>query len=143
MTNAIVSKTIFIKASRETVWTFLVDKDRLGDWYHPAKRDLTLGEDYALVEKGGTLEKCVIWGRVLEMKPPERLVTTFNIAPFNGAETVVTWLLQEVAGGSRLTLTHEGIAEASGDSAMEMLEFLEKGWESHLQCMWQAVTKLD
>jgi len=73
-----------------------------------------------------------IWGKVLLMEVPNKLVYTFIIAPFKGAETVVTWVLEEAAGGTRLTLTHEGIAEASGDGALQLLQALDKGWDEHL-----------
>ncbi|NOX70964.1 MAG: SRPBCC domain-containing protein [Gammaproteobacteria bacterium] len=44
----------------------------------------------------------------------------------------VTWLLQEVPGGTRLTLQHEGIEAAAGDMALPLLMALDVGWDAHL-----------
>jgi len=127
-----ISKSVFFNASPETVWEFLVDKDKLGVWYHPAKANLELGEDYVLLEGDGSGGmKKIVWGRVLEMDKWAKLVTTFCIAPFDGKETTVTWIINEVAGGTRLSLTHEGIAEATGSSVIKFLTALDDGWDKH------------
>ncbi|CTQ55596.1 hypothetical protein LP7551_04139 [Roseibium album] len=136
-----ITRVVFIKASRETVWSYLVDKDKLGEWYHPAERDLAIDKDYALFEESSEDHKQIIWGRVLEMNRPQLLITTFNIAPFNGIETKLTWVLKEAAGGSRVSLTHEGIAKASGEAAMEMLLFLKVGWDNHLEKLQRAIVE--
>jgi uncharacterized protein YndB with AHSA1/START domain len=65
------------------------------------------------------------------MHEPQRLVTTFCIEPFGESETLLTWTLQPVANGTRLTLVHEGIADASGDAVMQMLMALDAGWDEH------------
>lgn len=46
--NTTITKTVFFNASRETVWSFLTDKDKLGQWYHPAESNLVLNQDYRL-----------------------------------------------------------------------------------------------
>ena len=127
-----MTKSVFLKASCETVWAFLTDKDKLGEWYYPAEADLTLGQEYCLYRVDETDKKIPqITGRVLEIEIYKKLVTTFIIEPFKGNETVVTWELNEVAGGTRLLLTHEGIVEASGEAALHLLTALDKGWDEH------------
>lgn len=139
MNTTTITKSVFFNASRETVWAFLTDKDKLGEWYHPAETDLTEGEDYNLYRVDETDKKIVqISGRVLEMNAPSKLVTTFVIDPFNGNETTVTWILDEAAGGTRLLLTHEGVAEATGEAAMHLLTALDKGWDEHLSDLRKA-----
>jgi len=39
MNTTTITKSIFFNAPRETVWAFLTDKDKLGEWYHPAEAD--------------------------------------------------------------------------------------------------------
>ncbi|MEP3280275.1 MAG: SRPBCC domain-containing protein [Stappiaceae bacterium] len=133
-----ISKTVFFNAGRETVWAFLTDKDKLGAWYHPARADLKQGEKYELIKKTDDSGQPIIWGKVLTMDPPSKLVTTFVIGPFDGAETTVTWILEEAAGGTRLSLTHEGIAEATGPAAMQLLMALDDGWDEHLGSLRKA-----
>ena len=133
MSNSAIVKTIFLKADAETVWRFLTDKDKLGEWFHSADCDLAAGSDYVLkgpADDGSEVRKC--WGSVLELKRAEKLVYTFTIGPLGGAMTTVTWLLQEVHGGTRLTLHHEGIGVAAGDAALPLLMALDAGWDAHL-----------
>lgn len=133
MSDSTIVKTIFLKADAETVWAFLTDKDKLGEWFHPADSDLAAGGDYVLrgqADDGSEARKC--WGSVLESTRPEKLVYTFTIEPLGGAMTTVTWLLQEVQGGTRLMLQHEGVDAAAGDMALPLLMALDTGWDAHL-----------
>ena len=128
-----ILKTIFINASPETVWQYLTDKTKLGTWFHPAREDLAPGRDYALVGSGGDREAgAIIWGRVLAMEPHRFLSYTFLIPPFDGRETIVSWSLEEVLDGTRLSMTHEGIAAAAGDTPLPLLLALDEGWDKHL-----------
>lgn len=133
MSDSTIVKTIFLKADAETVWGFLTDKDKLGEWFHHADSDLAEGSDYVLKDRaddGSELRKC--WGTVIESKRAEKLTYTFTIEPLGGAMTTVTWLLQEVYGGTRLTLHHEGIGAAAGDTALPLIMALDAGWDTHL-----------
>ncbi|MEO1089978.1 MAG: metalloregulator ArsR/SmtB family transcription factor [Pseudomonadota bacterium] len=132
MTDSI-TKTVFFDAAPELVWTYLTDREKLGRWYHPARADLVAGNDYELfrTRDDGETER-LIWGRVLEAEAPRRLVQTFVIGLFQGAETTVTWSLEAVAGGTRLTLRHDGAAAAAADAPMTMLRSLDRGWDEHL-----------
>ncbi len=134
-----IRKTVFFQASRKTVWAFLTEKDKLAQWFHPPEEDLTAGTDYALIrsKEDGSKSK-LIWGRVLTMEAPEKLVYSFIIEPFNGAETIVTWTLEEAVGGTRLSLVHEGVAEAAGEATMRMLLSLDAGWDEHLESLRKA-----
>lgn len=129
-------KTVMFQAPRERIWAYLTEKDKLGLWYNPATGDLRVGEEYTLLDPG---DKPLVWGRVLEMDPPARLVTSFCIAAFEGRESTVAWELAQVAGGTLLTLTHEGIVEAAGEAALPLLGALDKGWDGHLAGLRQAV----
>lgn len=138
MTTAI-TKTVFFNATRETVWDYLTDKDKLGEWYHPAIENLAANSAYKLYKKDTDPQgDAIIWGDVKEMQAPAKLVTTFCISPFGGKETVVTWVLEDAAGGTRLTVTHEGISEAMGDAALGLLQALDKGWDEHFQQLREA-----
>jgi len=138
-TPTTISKTVFFNAPRETVWAFLTRKEKLAQWFHPSDTDLAKGSDYRLyrlADNGAKIPQ--IWGRVLTMEAPELLVYTFMIEPLGSAETTVTWLLEEAAGGTRLSLTHEGIAEAAGAAALGLLQALDHGWDEHLDRLRKA-----
>lgn len=139
MSDATITKTVFFAASRETVWSFLTDQDKLAQWFHPADADLVEGQDYALVgkaEDGSTVKQC--WGNVVQMDPPASLVYSFTIKPLAGKMTTVSWLLEEAHGGTKLTLKHEGIGAVAGDSALGLLMALDEGWDKHLGSLRSA-----
>lgn len=124
-------KTVMFSASRETIWAFLTDKDKLGIWFHPAEANLQEGKDFALLgtNHDGSSDK-ICWGTVLEMDPPAKLIYTFTVKPLGGTMTTVTWTLEEVHGGTKLTLEHEGF-DAAGDSALGLLKSIDAGWDKH------------
>lgn len=140
MTTTTITKTVFFAAPRETVWAFITQKDKLALWFHPADADLAEGKDYALIrpnDAGGVDKQC--WGHVNLMDAPQKLVTTFTVKPLNGAMTTVTWELEESAGGTRLTLTHEGIEAAAGAHALGLLTALDAGWDAHFSDLRKSV----
>ncbi|MEO1249601.1 MAG: SRPBCC domain-containing protein [Pseudomonadota bacterium] len=127
-----ITKTVFLDAPREVVWSYLTEKDKLAQWFHPADADLAPGKAYALLEKtpqGPGKPQC--WGKTQTMEPPSLLVYSFTVGPLNGAMTTVTWRLEEVSGGTRLTLTHDGVADAAGQGALPLLMALDAGWDEH------------
>lgn len=136
-----ISKTYFFAATRETVWSFLTEKDKLAQWFHPATSDLVEGEDYALIEKDDDgSEGKVCWGTVLTMEKPSSLVYTFTVGPLNGAMTTVTWTLEEIQNGTRLTLRHEGVEKAAGETAIGLLTALDKGWDAHIDSLRDKIS---
>lgn len=139
MTDATITKSAFFSASRETVWSFLTEREKLALWFHPAEADLAEGEEYALIQKaddGTTTKQC--WGTVLQMDRPSHLVYSFTIKALGGAMTTVSWTLEEVHGGTKLSLKHEGIGAAAGDAAMGLLMALDAGWDKHLASLRSA-----
>ncbi len=135
-----ITKTVFLKAPRETVWAFLTEKEKLATWFHPPEDDLAEGRDYALMgdeRDGGRTRQC--WGTVQHWDPPAKLVWSFTVKPLNGAMTTVTWLLDDVPGGTRLTLRHEGVGVA-GEAALGLLTALDKGWDGFFARLREAAT---
>lgn len=135
MTTTTINKSIFIAASRETVWDYLTDKDKLGEWFHPAESNLVEGKPYALLEDVADSSSKMCWGEVLSAKEPSFLSYTFTIKPLGGAMTTVNWTLEEASGGTRITLSHEGVGEAAGEAALGLLMALDEGWDKHLSAL--------
>jgi len=52
----------------------------------------------------------VLEGEYLEVDPPRKLVHTWHMSGMPGVPTVVTYLLEPVGTGTRITLRHEGFA---------------------------------
>ena len=128
MTDTTITKSVILTAPRETVWQYLTDRKKLGDWFFEAEADLKTGQDYALFEtKPDGSTETMVWGNIVEMSPPQKLVYTFTFKPLGGAMTTVTWQLQDVQGGTKLSLTHSGIEAAAGEAAMNLLVALDVG----------------
>lgn len=130
MSDTTLRKTIFLKATPEQVWAFLTDPEKLALWFHKPKSPLAIGA-YAMfgTDSGDKL----IWGDVLVSDPFNALEYTFTIAPMGGAISTVKWSLAQVAGGTRLSLIHEGLP--AGEDAFGLTLALDKGWDDHLTRM--------
>ena len=139
MSNTTITKTVFFKAPPETVWAFLTEKEKLATWFHPADNDLVEGNDYALMEtsESGIPER-VCWGTVLKMIPPKTLEYTFTVKPMNGLMTTVFWTLEEVQGGTKLSMSHKGVGE-NGEATLGLLNALDAGWDEHFKALRTAV----
>lgn len=130
MTATTITKTVFLDAPRHVVWDFLTKREKLARWFHPAEEDLVEGADFSLLDQRSEMSR-ICWGTVLEMRPHESLVYTFTVKSLNGAMTTVRWTLKEAAGGTQLTLVHEGIEQAAGEAAFMLLSALDSGWDEH------------
>ena len=126
-----IVKTLYLKAPPEHVWKFLTQADQLALWFHRGGGDLDAGGDYLIVTNSyGKDGERLIWGKVLEMKKPERLVHSFTHDYLKGVETTCTWTLEAVKGGTFLTLVHEGWDGAEDPFAA--VTDHDKGWDQHL-----------
>lgn len=130
MTNTILQKSIYLKATPAQVWAYLTDPAKLAIWFHKPTTALIQGS-YEMfgAESGDKL----MWGEVTVAEPFARLEYTFTIAPMGGAVSTVRWKLEEVAGGTRLSLRHEGLPQ--GEDAFGLTLALDKGWDDHLARM--------
>ena len=72
----------------------------------------------------------LIWGEILFAEPFTRLEYTFEVAPMHGHSSTVKWRLEEVPGGTKLSLRHEGLPQ--GEEAFGLTLALDKGWDEHL-----------
>lgn len=128
MTEAVMVKTIYLQAPPEKVWRHLTDKELLARWFHETDRDLTDKVSFQYLSFHYDKEdRKLMWGDVIELDPPKKLVHTFTHQWLEGVVTTVTWDLLGVAGGTQLTMTHAGITKFSE------LTGHDKGWDEHFQ----------
>ncbi|MEO0608698.1 MAG: SRPBCC domain-containing protein [Pseudomonadota bacterium] len=126
MRDAVMIKTIYLKASPEKVWRHLTEKDLLARWFHETDKDLTAGAAFQYLSFDlDKDDRKLMWGDVLEVDAPHRLVHTFTHKWLEGLVTKVTWELLALEGGTQLTMTHSGLPKF-GDLADH-----DKGWDEH------------
>ncbi|MGB7335015.1 MAG: SRPBCC domain-containing protein [Salaquimonas sp.] len=138
MSETSITKTVFFKASRKTVWEFLTDKDKLGEWFHPAENNLSDGNEYALMGKaddGGPKKIC--WGEVTAWNPYSELAYSFTVGPMGGVLSQVHWKLEEVGAGTRLILEHTNLATT--DDAFGIVMAFDAGWDRHFASLRESL----
>lgn len=128
MTDTTIRKSIFLAATKEKVWNHLTDATLLGAWFHPADKNLEEGQPFTLHSQKDGDRMC--WGNVEKASPHDFLKWAFTVGPLNGVMTSVEWTLESLAGGTRLTLVHEGLP--AGGDAFGLLTALDKGWHGYL-----------
>ncbi|MFT7146417.1 MAG: hypothetical protein ACJASZ_001295 [Yoonia sp.] len=127
MTDTILRKSIYLKATPAQVWAYLTDPAKLALWFHAPKTPLVKGP-YEMfgAESGDKL----MWGTILVAEPFSRLEYTFTIAPLGDKKSTVKWTIKDVPGGTNLSLRHEGLPQ--GQDAFGLTQSLDKGWDEHL-----------
>ena len=105
---------VLINAPIETVWSELVNTTSPrpffwnGSWDTP---EFTSGNPYRISASDGKMIPVI--GRILEMDPPRRLVTSFRLTNLPDAASTVIYELTEKNGGTEFTLVTENIVVGS------------------------------
>ncbi|AXI41725.1 SRPBCC domain-containing protein [Sulfitobacter sp. SK011] len=131
MTDTTIRKSIYLQASREVVWDYLTQPDKLATWFHAPKTPLAEGK--ALEMFGTESGDKLIWGDVKVARAPEYLEYSFTVKPMGDAVSTVKWTLETVAGGTKLSLEHVGLPQ--GTDAFGLTLALDKGWDDHISRM--------
>jgi uncharacterized protein YndB with AHSA1/START domain/uncharacterized protein YciI len=128
--DGVVLARIEIAAPPERVWK-AISTDELAKWwgsdemYRTTKHtvDLRAGGAYLSEGKGADGHAFHVSGTILEVEPPKRLVQTWEPSWESGPPSTVTWMLEPIETGTRLTVRHSGFTNpaACADHA--------KGWE--------------
>ena len=105
---------VLIDAPIDTVWSELVDTTQPrpffwnGSWDTPA---LEPGNPYRVASNQGKVVAVI--GRILEMDPPKRLVTSFRLTALPDPPSRVTYLLKELDGRTEFSLITERVVAGS------------------------------
>lgn len=99
---------IIIEAPIQAVWDELTRLDGRQRAMMDTVLDSALSVGAPLYYKSPDGTRVFIVGRVLEVEPPRRLSHTQRLTTRDDPWTVVTWELDEVDGGTSVTLRHSG-----------------------------------
>ena len=118
--GGLILASVEIGAPPERVFRALCSEEIAQWWGHP---DMYQTQEWtAEVRKGGAWRATgvgsegkpfTVHGTYLEVDPPWRLVQTWNYAWGQGGETTLTYSLEAIEGGTRLTVRHEGFTDAA------------------------------
>ncbi len=138
MQQPIIRKTVFLKTTREEVWDFLTEPDKMAIWFHRPDTRFFEGAEFAMTKaEDGS---CFMSGKVLEALAPERLVYEFTLPQMRGRISVVSWAIADVPGGVELSLNHTDLPQ--GEGMFDLLLALDKGWEEHIAQMRESFSAL-
>jgi len=135
-TREIVVDEVFPHAP-ETIWKTLTNGELIGRWLMvPTGFAAVKGTHFTFQTTPGGAWDGVIHCEVVEVIPNERLAYAWkggheaNIGYGAPLDTVVTWTLSRVAGGTRLRLVHSGFITPTNDSAFKTMS---GGWTKVVQ----------
>ena len=130
-----INKSIYLKASKEQVWAYLTEVEKVKVWFHRYDADLAEGQDYKIFgqDSGNELGH----GTVTRAEPHDLLEYSFAIGPMQGGSSTVKWTLDAVPGGTRLNLEHSGLSDDAEGFGLVLA--LDKGWDEHLGRMRDPV----
>lgn len=116
-----------------TLWKTLTSSELMGRWLMvPTGFEPVKGKAFTFQTTPAGAWDGVIHLQVLEVVPNERLVYSWKGGHESNAgygaplDTVVTWTLTPVAGGTRLRLVHAGFVPQRNDVAFQKMS---EGWK--------------
>jgi uncharacterized protein YndB with AHSA1/START domain len=103
-------------ASPELVWSFLTEPERVGQWFAEVVPIGAVGEPYRIDFGEGS----VVEGEILMLEPGRRFAHGWAwVDAEPGQPTRVEWRVEPLdGGGCRISLRHDGWAEAGASDAL-------------------------
>jgi uncharacterized protein YndB with AHSA1/START domain len=124
--------SVELAATPERVFQALASREIVDWWVNPGifdtrawTGDVRVGGQWRSsgVARG---QPYALGGKFLEVDPPNKLVHTWHAAGAPGTPSTVTYLLEPIEGGTRLTVHHQGIV------APDQQNNVGGGWRSSL-----------
>jgi uncharacterized protein YndB with AHSA1/START domain len=127
----------FFPHAPQTIWRTLTTGELIGRWMMaPRGFEAVKGQRFTFQTKPAGAWDGVIHCEVLEAVANERLVYAWkggdesNLGYGSRLDTVVTWTLTPVDGGTRLRVVHAGFVRPKNDSAFQSMS---GGWPKVMQ----------
>ncbi|MEQ8861736.1 MAG: SRPBCC domain-containing protein [Pseudomonadales bacterium] len=127
---------VMIDAPIETVWSELVKQNTPrpfiwdGEWDAP---EFSAGNPYRVMANNG--KAVAVIGRILEMDPPRRLVTTFRLTSLPDPASKVTYTLTEKDGKTEFSLVTENVPAGtkSEKSMADGAKFIVENFKAYVE----------
>ncbi|MBG6129656.1 uncharacterized protein YndB with AHSA1/START domain [Aquimarina sp. EL_43] len=110
----------------DKVWNAITDAKEISTWFIEADFKAEKGYQYIFNASGGDCSP--IKGEVKQANP-YTLVYSWIVTE-KPIETTVKWVLEETEGGTKLYLEHSGISGYKGETAVEMFNSFNGGWDN-------------
>lgn len=122
--------------SVDVVWRALTTGELIGRWLMPNDFEPVVGKKFTFQTQPMGKWDGIVHCQVLDVIPNERLVYNWvggsddNAAYGSRLDSVVTWTLTPVDGGTRLRLVHSGFRSPENDFAFDAMS---SGWGKVMQ----------
>jgi uncharacterized protein YndB with AHSA1/START domain len=103
--------SVVIRTPRQRVWEELTSLGRVQRWMNNTVLDTALRPGAKLRYYSPNRKRVFVVGEILAIDPPRKLSHTFVFTFRPERPTIVTWDLEEVPEGCRVTLTHGGFTD--------------------------------
>jgi uncharacterized protein YndB with AHSA1/START domain len=126
-------RSIVIAADRERVWRAITTPEHISKWFDGTMRwsfTLAVGETITL-----TMDDFTDYARIAAVEPPERFAFYWTAEPDNPAETLVTFTLESVPEGTRVTASEEGFEALPEDLRHKRYDMNSMGWDMALDSL--------
>ncbi|MGZ4816558.1 MAG: SRPBCC family protein [Terriglobales bacterium] len=132
-----IEQQVTIRAPRSRVWEALTTPSELGTWFHCTltAKDFSPGETINGVSTYPGCEGKAFVLEIVEKVPKERFSWRWSpgLAASDDPPTTVTFTLEEVTGGTRVTVTESGFDRISLERRAKAFEDNTQGWKIQMQ----------
>jgi uncharacterized protein YndB with AHSA1/START domain len=128
----------------EIVWKALTSAELIGRWLMPNDFAPAVGRRFTFRTRPMGEWDGIVHCEVLELVPRSKLVYSWKGGSPNNTthggvlDTIVTWTLTPVAGGTRLRMVQAGFRSPDNDSAFDAMS---PGWGRILQSIPRAIAE--
>jgi uncharacterized protein YndB with AHSA1/START domain len=126
--NRTITKEKVFNYSIDHIWNAITKAEEISKWFIQADFKAEVGYNYTFTSEPNEKGCTTISGTVKEANP-YKLVYTWIVADTK-VETTVTWSLEDLGDSTKLQLTHSGIENYAGETAIAMFESFNGGWDN-------------
>lgn len=127
---------VVINAPIQTVWSELINTTSPRPFFWNSAWDtpgMAAGNSYRMLSADKKVVAVI--GEIIEMDPPNRLVTSFRLTSLDDPPSKITYTLAEVEGGTEFTLITENVVAGSKSekSMADGSQFIVKNFKSYVE----------
>ncbi|MDH7445558.1 SRPBCC family protein [Aquimarina sp. 2201CG14-23] len=133
-----ISKEHIFKHSIDSIWNAISKEEEISNWF--IKADFKAEEGYNYTFTASEEQNCTQITGIVKKANPYTLIYTWIVANTD-VETTVKWQLEKIEGGTKLYLEHSGISKYSGDTALNMFNNFNGGWDNCITKLSEYLTQ--
>jgi uncharacterized protein YndB with AHSA1/START domain len=123
-----IKRSAVVEAKRQRVWQAITDPTQFSEWFGDKIHfeRLAEGEPIRFFKDGHP-------GRIAVVDAPVRFAFYWPAEPGSSVESLVTFLLETTAEGTRITITEEGLEALPENMQRHRFDLNNKGWGIQLE----------